>query len=90
MTSAAKPRRVLIIVEDLPAGRVIFKEGERDNRTVYLLAGEITLFSGTAQAGSVGRSPEGVWRGSPLVVTRIPGRECGCRAGGSVRRVRRA
>ncbi len=42
-----------IIVEDLPAGRVIFKEGERDNRTVYLLAGEITLFSGTAQVGSV-------------------------------------
>ena len=42
-----------IIVEDLPAGRVIFKEGERDNRTVYLLAGEITLFSGAAQVGSV-------------------------------------
>ena len=42
-----------IIVEDLPAGRVIFKEGELDNRTIYLLAGEITLFSGTAQAGSV-------------------------------------
>ncbi len=42
-----------IIIEDLPAGRVIFKEGERDNRTVYLLAGEITLFSGVAPVGSV-------------------------------------
>lgn len=37
-----------ISIEDLPAGRVIFKEGERDNRTVYLLAGEINLFVGAA------------------------------------------
>lgn len=36
-----------ISIEDLPAGRVIFKEGERDNRTVYLLAGEVALFVGT-------------------------------------------
>lgn len=42
-----------ISIEDLPAGRVIFKEGERDNRTVYLLAGEISLFVGTTVAANL-------------------------------------
>lgn len=30
---------------DVPAGRVIFKQGEKDNRTVYLMSGEILLSS---------------------------------------------
>ncbi|HFQ14688.1 MAG TPA: cyclic nucleotide-binding domain-containing protein [Gammaproteobacteria bacterium] len=32
-------------LEDLPAGRVLFKQGERDKRTLFLLAGQVTLSS---------------------------------------------
>lgn len=30
-------------VEDLPAGRVLFREGEKDNRTLYLIHGQVEL-----------------------------------------------
>jgi CRP-like cAMP-binding protein len=40
------------IVEEVPAGRVLFKEGEVDRTTIYLLSGEIEL---TCNAGRAAR-----------------------------------
>ena len=33
------------VVEDLPGGRMIFKKGDVDRKTIYLLSGEIELLS---------------------------------------------
>lgn len=41
------------VVEEIRAGRLVFKEGERDNQSVYLLEGEISLVSGNDVVGSV-------------------------------------
>ncbi len=41
------------VVEEIRAGRLVFKEGERDNQSVYLLEGEISLVSGNDIVGSV-------------------------------------
>ena len=41
------------VVEEIRAGRLVFKEGERDNQSVYLLEGEISLQSGNDIVGSV-------------------------------------
>ncbi|MBU1190441.1 MAG: SUMF1/EgtB/PvdO family nonheme iron enzyme [Gammaproteobacteria bacterium] len=41
------------VVEEIRAGRLVFKEGERDNQSVYLLEGEISLLSGNDVVGSV-------------------------------------
>ncbi|MBU2478236.1 MAG: hypothetical protein KKA36_04035, partial [Gammaproteobacteria bacterium] len=40
------------VVEEIRAGRLVFKEGERDNQSVYLLEGEISLLSGNDVVGS--------------------------------------
>ena len=32
-------------VEDIPPGRTLFEEGDRDNRTVYILSGKVALTS---------------------------------------------
>ncbi len=31
------------VIEDLPAGRVLFRQGERDNRILYLISGQVEL-----------------------------------------------
>lgn len=41
------------VVETISAGRQIFKEGDRDNQSVYLLEGEISLLSGNDIVGNV-------------------------------------
>lgn len=41
------------LVEEVRAGRLIFKEGDRDNQSVYLLEGEITLLAGNETVGAV-------------------------------------
>lgn len=41
------------VVEEIRAGRLVFKEGERDNQSVYLLEGELSLVSGNDVVGSV-------------------------------------
>lgn len=45
------------VVEEVPAGRIIFKQGDVDRKTVYLLEGEVELLGedgvvGTLQGGS--------------------------------------
>ncbi len=40
-------------VEELRAGRVLFNEGDRDNQSVYLIEGEVTLLDGKKVVGSV-------------------------------------
>lgn len=40
-------------VEELPAGKVIFKAGEVDRKTVYLLEGEVTLSDDSGAASSI-------------------------------------
>lgn len=39
------------VVEDVPAGRVVFKKGDMDRKTVYLLSGELELQSDSGIAG---------------------------------------
>lgn len=46
------------VVEEVRAGRVIFKEGERDNQSIYLLEGDINLTSGNEVVGSVSAGSE--------------------------------
>ena len=41
------------VVDEVRAGRQVFKEGDRDNQSVYLLEGEITLLAGNEIVGSV-------------------------------------
>lgn len=41
------------VVEEVRAGRPVFKEGDRDNQSVYLLEGEISLVSGNEIVGAV-------------------------------------
>ncbi|MEM7404973.1 MAG: cyclic nucleotide-binding domain-containing protein [Pseudomonadota bacterium] len=41
------------IKEEIPAGRLLFKAGERDNKAVYLLEGEVELFNDDGNQGSV-------------------------------------
>ncbi len=41
-------------IEDIPAGRVIFRQGEVDRKTAYLLEGEITLTSDRGTTTLVG------------------------------------
>lgn len=41
------------VVEEIRAGRLVFKEGERDNQSVYLLEGEISLLAGNEIVGAV-------------------------------------
>ena len=41
------------VVEEVRAGRLVFKEGERDNQSVYLLEGEISLLAGNEIVGAV-------------------------------------
>ena len=40
-------------IERLPAGNLIFKEGDRDNQSIYLLSGEVELSSENTDAGRV-------------------------------------
>ena len=40
-------------VEDLPAGRVVFKKGDVDRKTLYLLAGELELIGDNGLEGTV-------------------------------------
>ncbi|MBZ0070909.1 MAG: SUMF1/EgtB/PvdO family nonheme iron enzyme [Gammaproteobacteria bacterium] len=40
-------------VDEYRAGRVVFKEGERDNQSVYLLKGELNLLAGNDIVGMV-------------------------------------
>jgi CRP-like cAMP-binding protein len=42
-----------MVVEELPARAFLFREGDRDNQTVYLLEGEIDLFVGREQIGTL-------------------------------------
>ncbi|MDZ7750486.1 MAG: cyclic nucleotide-binding domain-containing protein [Gammaproteobacteria bacterium] len=37
------------VVETLPAGRTIFKTGDRDGKTIYVIAGEVELTTGDGQ-----------------------------------------
>ncbi|MFN2309302.1 MAG: SUMF1/EgtB/PvdO family nonheme iron enzyme [Gammaproteobacteria bacterium] len=41
------------VVEEVRAGRQLFKEGDRDDQSVYLLQGEISLVTGNEVVGSV-------------------------------------
>jgi len=41
------------VVEDLPAGRTIFKKGDMDRKTVYLLSGEIQLMNDKGLVGTL-------------------------------------
>lgn len=41
------------VVEEVRAGRLVFKEGDRDNQSVYLLDGEISLLAGNEVVGGV-------------------------------------
>lgn len=41
------------VVEEVRAGRLIFKEGDRDNQSVYLLEGEINLLAGNEIVGAI-------------------------------------
>ncbi|MBI5463102.1 MAG: SUMF1/EgtB/PvdO family nonheme iron enzyme [Gammaproteobacteria bacterium] len=41
------------VVEEIRAGRLVFKEGDRDNQSVYLLDGEISLLAGNEIVGAV-------------------------------------
>lgn len=41
------------VVEEVRAGRLIFKEGERDNQSVYLLEGEVSLLAGNEIVGAI-------------------------------------
>ncbi len=43
-------------IEDMPAGRMLFKQGERDKRTRFLLAGQVQLSSTNDPRGSVIRA----------------------------------
>ena len=40
-------------IEEVAAGKYLFKEGERDNQTVYVLEGEVNLVSGDKVMGTV-------------------------------------
>ena len=42
-----------IIVEEVSAGRFLFKQGDRDNLTIYILRGEVALISENKQVGLV-------------------------------------
>ena len=47
------------VVEDLPAGKVIFKKGDVDRKTVYVLQGEVELVQDDGSSSTVrGGSPE--------------------------------
>lgn len=39
------------VIENLPASTVLFKQGDRDNHSVFLLSGEVTLSSAETAAG---------------------------------------
>lgn len=39
------------VIENLPAGTVLFKQGDRDNHSIFLLSGEVTLSSAETAAG---------------------------------------
>lgn len=41
------------VVEEVRAGRLVFKEGDRDNQSVYLLEGEINLVAGNEIVGAI-------------------------------------
>ena len=41
------------VIEEVRAGRPVFKEGDRDNKSVYLLSGEISLLAGNEVVGAV-------------------------------------
>ncbi len=41
------------IIEQIGAGRLVFKEGDQDNQSVYLLEGEVSLMSGNELVGTV-------------------------------------
>jgi CRP-like cAMP-binding protein len=41
------------VIEELPAGRMIFKKGDNDRKTVYLLSGEVELFDDQGSQGTV-------------------------------------
>ena len=39
------------VIENLPAGAVLFKQGDRDNHSIFLLSGEVTLSSAETATG---------------------------------------
>jgi formylglycine-generating enzyme required for sulfatase activity/CRP-like cAMP-binding protein/rhodanese-related sulfurtransferase/chromosome segregation ATPase len=41
------------VVEEIRSGRLVFKDGDRDNQSVYLLEGEISLLAGNDIVGAV-------------------------------------
>ncbi len=41
------------VVEEVRSGRLVFKDGDRDNQSVYLLEGEISLLAGNEIVGAV-------------------------------------
>ena len=41
------------VVEEIRSGRLVFKDGDRDNQSVYLLEGEISLLAGNEIVGAV-------------------------------------
>ena len=41
------------VVEEIPAGRMVFRQGEADRKTVYILSGEVALFSDAGSQGAV-------------------------------------
>ncbi|MCB1743224.1 MAG: cyclic nucleotide-binding domain-containing protein [Gammaproteobacteria bacterium] len=46
------------VVEEVPAGRVIFKKGDVDRKTVYVLQGEVELLGESGQSVVTGGTPE--------------------------------
>ncbi|MBF8292903.1 MAG: hypothetical protein HW392_1730 [Steroidobacteraceae bacterium] len=44
-------------LQELDSGRVLFKEGESDKRTLYLVSGDIELRSGDRTVSSSGQRP---------------------------------
>ena len=41
------------VVEEVPAGRYLFREGDRDNQSIYLIEGEVVLLSGSETVGAL-------------------------------------
>ncbi len=41
------------VMEDIASGRLLFKKGDRDRKTIYLLSGQVDLIDGKKKQGSI-------------------------------------
>ena len=66
-------------IRELGAGRVLFKEGDTDKRTFYLVAGNVELRADDRIIGTIRAGGSSAKRGS-LATCRICSRSCGLSA----------